>query len=717
MSSVLKTINLGNYFRLVHELLPGVEAVSARDVNGEFFHDNDSSKSSNLESVYTTVIEDVQSFEQDISHQILSDGDLLYIVQLKDLQGSLVGQLIVLLNALDMSGDTSPLQSVDSSLLTIAELAQHEIELNTELNMMSEELTERYEELNLVYDYDPSRALGNGGEASLEYLVKSCTNFLNVAMSALILPDQNIAIYDYAKAGERVDPSIIIPSLNDEIYNWLRDKQQTIVINGFGEKIREECCDSLPYKLVAAPVYSGQNNVIGAIVILKQQKEIDFTNSDKNLLDVMSKKTSNIVIECFDQLTGLNNAGSIQTKLDIAVQQAQLKGLSHALIHIDIDKLQVINDVSGRQAGDELIRHVANIIRHLVRNRDSVARLASDKFVVLLEDCPIRIAIDLAQKIRAEIKAQDFKWNEKSHDISVSIGIAPISPKTESASAALSTVEGARDAAKERGRNQLKVFEQDDVDLLLRRDEMRWVSRIQGALRENRFVIYAQLIEPFQEEEQYPHYEILLRMRDEEGKIVPPNDFLPAAEHYSLMPDIDRWVIENTFDLIAENPCHVSINLSGQSLCNEGFLDFVVAQLQRGSVQPGQISFEVTETATIANINEAKLLISALKTLGSTFSLDDFGTGLSSFSYLKNMDVDYLKIDGSFIREIESDAVSEVMVKAIHEVGKAIGLKTIAEFVENDVIKNQLVSMGIDYGQGYGLGKPEPLTDILKRDF
>lgn len=712
MESILETINLGNYFHLIRELLPEVRAIGAFHKPGHWVRVDDAGNQTELKAVEQDIREAVMLSDQQVYRHALADKRVLYLVCLNDLHQFTVGRLAILQSTADENSTVSE-ETLERDLLTIAELAQKEIALNSELNMMSNELTERYEELNMVYEYDPNSIDGIGGEASLEYLVNSCTNFLAVAMSGLVLPEQNIAIFDYAKDRSRLDPSIVLPILSEDVYAWIKQYKQSIVINSLTEEVRKQCCANLPYKLIAVPVFSSGDKVIGVLAILQLQKDDDFSNSDRNLLDVMSKKITKVINLCFDPLTGLKNANNFESILDNALSHSRLNGVSHALIHFDIDKLQVVNDISGRQAGDQLISLVGSTIRRLIRNRDNVARLGADKFGVLLDDCPIHIAEDLAQKIRDEIKSLVFEWEEEKHNVSVSVGIAPVTPTSESVAGVLSAVEAARDLAKERGRNQLKIFKQDDINLLYRSDEVRWVTRIQNALSENTFELYAQLIKPLQDEDLLPHYEILLRMRDDDGQIISPGAFLPAAEHYSLMPEIDRWVVKHTLTMMADAPCRVSINLSGQSLCNEGFLEFLVGQISKSDVRSENISFEVTESAAIANLEEAKRLISTLKKLECNFSLDDFGTGLSSFNYLKNLDVDYLKIDGSFVKEIDSDEVSAVMVKAIHEVGKAIGLKTIAEFVENDSIKNRLADIGVDYGQGYGLGKPMPFADVL----
>ncbi len=338
---------------------------------------------------------------------------------------------------------------------------------------------------------------------------------------------------------------------------------------------------------------------------------------------------------------------------------------------------------------------------------------------MLLENCDLATAKIVMKKISHAVSSLDMTWEGESHEVSVSIGLAPVTAQAESVASLLNAAETARNVSKERGRNTIHVLDLEDTDLLQRKEQIRWVGRIQSALRDDKFVLYAQLIQPLQTETQVPHYEILVRMRDEDGSVIPPGHFLPAAETFYLMSSIDYWVIDRAFRELSQirhglnQACEVSINLSGQSLNDAtGIAAFIENKLEKYKLDSTDICFEITESAAIANLDDARLFIEKLHALGCHFSLDDFGTGLSSFAYLKNLKVDFLKIDGGFVRDIIEDPVSESMVSAINQVGQAMHLKTVAEFVENDAIRQKLVEIGVDYGQGYGIGKPMPFSEI-----
>jgi diguanylate cyclase (GGDEF)-like protein len=382
--------------------------------------------------------------------------------------------------------------------------------------------------------------------------------------------------------------------------------------------------------------------------------------------------------------------------------------------------MAVVNDISGRDVGDLLIKKVGQKLASMVRSRDVVARIGSDKFGVLLENCDLSTAQIVMKKISHAVSAIDFQWEGESHQVSISIGIAPITAETQSVTSLMNAAETARNVSKERGRNSIHVLDMEDSNLLERKDQIRWVGKIQSALRDDNFMLYAQLIKPLKTKSAKPHYELLLRMRDDDGSVIPPGEFLPAAESFYLMSSIDYWVIGQAFSELAEHNresgqgCEISINLSGQSLGDPvGFAAYIGNKLEQHQLDPSDICFEITESAAIANIDDARFFIDQLYAYGFKFSLDDFGTGLSSFAYLKNLKVNYLKIDGSFVTDIVKDPVSASMVSAINQVGHAMHLQTVAEFVENDAIRQKLVDIGVDYGQGYGLGKPTPFGEIL----
>ena len=419
-----------------------------------------------------------------------------------------------------------------------------------------------------------------------------------------------------------------------------------------------------------------------------------------------------------DDLTGLANRKTLEERLARVLESAHSEGSEHTLAIIDIDQFRILNDACGHTAGDELLRQIARILKTISRKRDTLARIGGDDFALLVEDCPPRQAAAALEAARLAVEAFQFVWNERTFRVSLSIGVAAINRHCDSIAGALSMADAACYAAKDAGHNRIHRYEIDDVKMLSRQGQMRWTTRINDALRDNRFELFLQPIVPSEGAGTGDHYEILIRMRDERGQLVMPNEFLPAAERYNLAVKIDRWVVNHALCWLRDNPrllerLHLcAINLSGQSFGNDDLLTFILERIDSCRIPAHKLCFEVTETAAVSDIVQAGRFIQTLRARGCLFALDDFGSGFSSFSYLKNLPVDFLKIDGAFVRGIAVDSVDLAMVKSINEIGHLMGKRTVAEFVEDENILTLLRALGVDYVQGYGIGKPMPLSSF-----
>ncbi|MBL1142618.1 MAG: EAL domain-containing protein [Proteobacteria bacterium] len=421
-----------------------------------------------------------------------------------------------------------------------------------------------------------------------------------------------------------------------------------------------------------------------------------------------------------DDLTGLVNRREFERRTERLLNTSRTNGAEHALCFMDLDQFKVINDTCGHIAGDELLRQISTKMDNVVRKRDTLARLGGDEFGVLMEHCSLQDANRVATCLQKEVQEFNFFWQEKSFKIGVSMGLVVIKETTANLTELLKAADAACYIAKEKGRNRIHIYHEDDAEQNRRHGEMQWVFRLNQALEENRFCLFAQSIMPLDGRGKL-NYELLIRMIDENGELIQPGSFLPAAERYNLISKLDEWVINNAFELLSNNLSfldqinYCSINLSGPSISNSDVLDFIIYKLDEYKIDRKKICFEITETAAISNLNMAMHFISKLKGLGCKFALDDFGSGLSSFGYLKNLPVDYLKIDGMFVKDIADDPIDHAMVKSINEIGHVMHMNTIAEFVENDVIKGMLKEIGVDYAQGYGIGKPVEFSEILAR--
>ncbi|MDH5328126.1 MAG: EAL domain-containing protein [Gammaproteobacteria bacterium] len=461
-----------------------------------------------------------------------------------------------------------------------------------------------------------------------------------------------------------------------------------------------------PIASTMSPIFDRDKRIVGSVVVFSDVSEL------RRLISEISYQASH------DELTGLVNRRELETRLQAMIQTAELENAKHALCYIDLDRFKVVNDTCGHIAGDELLKQVSSHIQSIIRSIDTAARLGGDEFAVLLQSCPIEVAENIAEKIRKVVKEFVFIWDDQTFEIGASIGVVPITSESGGVSKVLTAADSACYIAKGQGRNTVHVHKVEDIEYSQHSGEMRWVREIRRGLQNDSFCLYIQEILPLSgADDGKSYFEVLTRLTGEFGEIISPKTFIPAAERYNLVLDIDYRVIEKTFAMLSNNERDefsnlglCSINLSGQSLGDAGLFDYIVEQADKYHITPNLVCFEITETAAIANIIRSRDFMSKMVDLGFHFALDDFGSGLSSFGYLKNLPVDILKIDGAFVKDIATNEIDCAMVEAINRIGKVMGLRTVAEHVENVDTLNKLRSIGIDFAQGFGISKPEPFT-------
>jgi diguanylate cyclase (GGDEF)-like protein len=422
-----------------------------------------------------------------------------------------------------------------------------------------------------------------------------------------------------------------------------------------------------------------------------------------------------------DDLTGLMNRRQFDVCLQRAVDSARENDVAHCLCYMDLDQFKVVNDTCGHVAGDELLHRVAKLLRDQVRHGDDIARLGGDEFALLLSHCTVEQGARVTEKLLQALQEFRFVWEDRVFSIGISIGVIAIDAHSASGASVLADADAACYAAKDAGRNRIHIAHPADDELADRRTELQLVNQINDALTNDRFALFTQAIRPLNEKDDPGvHFEVLVRMLDAGGTLRLPGHFLPTAERFDLASGIDRWVVVATLQHLEQHPSlcqrigQCSINLSGQSLGDQQFESWLTTVLDGSTVSPGKLCFEVTETAAIANLSHARALMSTLRARGCRWALDDFGSGFSSLAYLKSLPFDYLKIDGLFVRDIVDDEQDLAMVRLINEISKTMKMKTIAEFVEHDEIRQLLANLGVDYGQGYSIQEPQPIEALEK---
>ncbi|HEX9941638.1 MAG TPA: EAL domain-containing protein [Thermoanaerobaculia bacterium] len=457
----------------------------------------------------------------------------------------------------------------------------------------------------------------------------------------------------------------------------------------------------------AAPIYDRSGASLGAVLVFK----------DVTQLRGMEREM--VYLASHDALTGLINRREFEARLKRAIRGARAEQRQHVLLYLDLDEFKVVNDTCGHLVGDEMLKQITALLRSRVRRSDVLARLGGDEFGVLLEDCPLDHARQIAEEMRRTVREFRFCWRDQIFEVGASIGLVPIDAGSGDLGQVLSAADAACYVAKDRGRNRVHEYELDDTLVAERYGEMQWIHRIHRAFEDRRFRLFYQLIQPLATENPSRELlcEVFIRMLDRSGKVIEPSAFIAAAERYHMIGSLDRWVVRTAFGALAEahrrewsRPILFAINLSGQSIGEESFLSYVIEELEKSRVDARRICFEITETAAISKLDSAIRFISVLKAKGCRFILDDFGSGLSSFAYLRDLQVDFLKIDGEFVQNMMEDRVKRAMVESINQIGHVMGLQTIGEWVENRQTFEALKELGVDYAQGYWLCRPQPLV-------
>jgi diguanylate cyclase (GGDEF)-like protein/PAS domain S-box-containing protein len=506
------------------------------------------------------------------------------------------------------------------------------------------------------------------------------------------------------EAGEPITEHVALQCLREKQAIGMTSQNQLITREGRRIAVEES----------ASPIWSDSGALLGAVVVFRD------VSHERKLSKQLSWNASH------DMLTGLINRREFEVQIANALHSAKEEDHVHALLYMDLDQFKIVNDTCGHSAGDLLLQLLAKMLQTQMRDSDILARLGGDELGVLLPHCPPDQALLIAEDLRQSIKNFRFVWDDHTFEVGVSIGVVEINHNSKSMTELLIAADQACYLAKERGRNRVHLYQESDQRLARRQGEMQWVSRLNDAFEHQYFRLFAQPIVGLSAQDG-AHDEVLVRIQPSKGDLILPGAFIPAAERYDMMTAIDRWVIravcrhvQNLRESLPKeqayiedrhpSPAQYSVNLSGTSLSDEGLHDYIVEQFVEFDIAPEQICFEITETAVIANLIKAQSFMAGLKALGCRFSLDDFGSGLSSFAYLKALPVDFLKIDGIFIRGIADNAINRAMVKAINEVGHVMGISTVAEYVEDEVTLQVVRELGVDYAQGYAVGTLRPLT-------
>jgi diguanylate cyclase (GGDEF)-like protein len=616
----------------------------------------------------------------------------------------LLGVVSLIVHLSGTQSEARPLQTVRQLVQPALECLRRELTLRSKLGSRERDLDVRERDLDLMLEISSQQSVTASDADEFGLILKTGLERMGCALAALWVPDKNISM-SLTRSGQPMSPESL-----------QRAQQRTIVVNHVSKVASDVAA---PYKILACPVRHSSDRVLGVLAMFNPPSAQDFDSHQTRIAEVLAKRATSIIQAQYDPGTGLMTRQAFERQAAALLGSATSTG-AHIILYLDIDRLHIINETFGMHVGDDVIVNVAECMAKCLPGGALSARISGDRLAALIPNSSMDAAAIVAEKIRAAAAAIVPRAGQGSFEVSACLGVAPIGRSANMLAHALATAEIACKAAKDRGRNRVEIFQDSDQSIIRRHTDILVVGKLRDALGNDSFRLDAQPILPLRGNCGRPRFELLIRMLGDRGEIIPPSKFLSAAERYQLMPAVDRWVVRRACELLGEHSASVgediarfAVNLSGQSLQDESFLEFVIDQIKASRLLPGVLCFELTETATIGNLVKAQNFMRKLQDLGCQFALDDFGTGVSSLAYLKDLSVNYLKIDGSFVRDAIINARSESMIKAIAQLAKVMCMETIAEYVETDMLRARMADLGVDYGQGFAMGKSQPLEDLL----
>jgi diguanylate cyclase (GGDEF)-like protein len=705
------------YGRLLRMLMPSLRGVVVHDGFCNLVWASDewdlSENTDIIKDAIATALSDTAEFAGVV--RTLDADRAVYSFAMRGEHIELLGVVSLIAHLSGRQTEARPLQTVRQLVQPALECLRRELSLRTKLGSRERDLNVRERDLDLMVEISSHQSAASSDNDEFSLIMKTGLDRTGCALAALWVPDKNIAL-SLTRSGQPMSPESL-QRAQHHLMAWMQLQQRTIVVNHISKVASDVAA---PYKILACPVRHPSERVMGVLALFNPPSAPDFDLHQTRIAEVLAKRATSIIQAQYDSSTGL------MTRQAFERQAAALLGSTnstetHIILYLDIDRLHVINETFGMHVGDDVIVNVAECMAKSLPAGALSARISGDRLAALIPNSSMEKSAIVAEKIRAAAAAIVPRAGHGSFEVSACLGVAPIIRSDNPLAHALATAEIACKAAKDRGRNRVEMFQDSDQSIIRRHTDIMVIGKLRDALGNDSFRLDAQPILPLRGNYGRPRFEILIRMLGDRGEIIPPGKFLSAAERYQLMPTVDRWVVHRACELLGAHSASVgeeiarfAINLSGQSLQDESFLEYVIGEIKNSSLPPGVLCFELTETATIGNLAKAQNFMRSLQDLGCQFALDDFGTGVSSLAYLKDLSVNYLKIDGSFVRDAVVNARSESMIKAIAQLAKVMCMETIAEYVETDVLRARMADLGVDYGQGFAMGKAQTLPDLLR---
>lgn len=714
--------NVGKAKELLHSLVPRAQSFCYYDRDRACVWTSDLADDYEIDSFVADLPESIvagRDRESEFLRRTLSSGrTLLVLPVIADGRQSFGLLIAVFSRNVGKSASFNP-DVIKNILEPIVQMIGEGLRVSTQLEYAKAQCVDFEKELELIYEVDERIHGTSRSHIGLAHLVGQSGRFLGVNYSVLLIPSKRIRISATHSSWKNVRRKVLDRYLVEQLLPKIEGQRWPVV---FEIPIVEGAAneDGQSYQALLCPLHDKRGNIEGVLALLGRIDNREFSNTERRFMAHILRKVEYVIEQSFDSMTGLMNRAGFESQLYESSKTFDSEDDTHQIIYFDLDNLQLVNDTFGRAAGDAVIMRFARMLEEDLPKSAVLSRLTGDDFCLLLTHADTEQALEHANRIRDKGRALRYLEGDKSLQITMSVGISEFSQSTKDETNALTGARMACEAAKDHGRDRIEVYDDQNRSVIQRYDDMQLVAQIQRMLDGKGFELFAQPIMTLSGDTERRRYEILLRMRDDDGERVPTEAFFSAAERYHMMPQIDRWVVSATIARIAEHSDFIdgvnavfSINLSGQSLSDDDILEFIDMEIRASGVPEEALCFEITESAAVSNLAKAQAFIDSLRARGCKISLDDFGAGLSSFAYLKNFTVDILKIDGSFIRDITENRISESMVAAITQVAKVMELETVAEYVESEETLARIADLGVDYAQGHVVGKPTPVDDVF----
>ncbi len=705
------------FVRLVRSLLPRTSCIALFGPSGELIWSTDTVIGPDLTNIVDDALLSAGANPGGAGQLRLLAGNLpVYLCSLRDDAQQLLAILAIVCRAPDTHERKIPDFTFAYSLLSpVLECLRRDLIMQATIEELNRTVGGLDKDLNLLLTQgaaEPAAALADGAN-ELQQLLQQTIEHLRAATGALLVPEKNVTLV--RSGGGGTPDTQFLMRAHRKLLTLAQGQREPVVCN---ETQSAAAPDAFPYRVLCCPLRSRAGRSIGVLVLLREGAAEEFSPRDAHIGEILARKAIGVIESSYDALSGLYTRMAFERRVRAALTDRKA-GQPWSALYIDVDQLHAINEKSGMHVGDAVLGQLGELVRQRLPPGAFGARNSGDRFLVLLP-AQISDAERFAESLREGAERLSLLQADNRAPVSISVGVAPLAATDELAHV-FAAAETACKLAKERGRNRVEIYQQNDLSSARRFADIGIADTLRAAIDEGRLHLDAQLILPFASAESArPHYELLLRMKDEKGRTVGPDSFLSAATRYQLMPMIDRWVVNHVIDalkpragVLEGRALGFAINVSGQSLNDEAFGDFLLERVTGSGLDPELLCFEITENATVANLARAESLMRRLRHIGCGVALDDFGNGLSSLSCLRSLPVTMLKIDGSFVRDVLKDPRAESMVRAIAQLARSMSITTVAEYVETEAISIRIAELGVEYGQGFAIGKPIPLEDLL----